>query len=246
MRELVDPCLYNWLGYGNINSPIWFIGTEEGGAEIWRNKTLSLEQSLKIRASFELSMDQKKVWEEDYQIPLSSFKGPTVWRFIAAFMIALEGKHPGDNRDLVTRFMANELGVLAGNHFLCEFLPLPKKKKKIIEPYQGIWSNINDYYSEVKEKRFQLISLALNDNPKVSLIISYEKGLTELFLKHYSDRILSTQEYAFGKKQKFVLYAIQLNSDRKIQLLKTPFFGQGNISYEGIWQMAQSLSKQAG
>jgi len=32
-RALVKSCLFNWLGYGKINSSIWFIGTEEGGEE---------------------------------------------------------------------------------------------------------------------------------------------------------------------------------------------------------------------
>lgn len=43
-ESLVKSCLYNWIGYGNINSPIWFIGIEEGGAEIWREKTQTLEE----------------------------------------------------------------------------------------------------------------------------------------------------------------------------------------------------------
>jgi hypothetical protein len=31
-NDLIEACLNNWLGYGNINSPIWFLGIEEGGA----------------------------------------------------------------------------------------------------------------------------------------------------------------------------------------------------------------------
>ena len=37
-QKLVRSCLYNWLGYGNLNGETWFIGTEEGGADIWRQK----------------------------------------------------------------------------------------------------------------------------------------------------------------------------------------------------------------
>ena len=51
------PCLYNFLGYGNLDSPVWFVGVEEGGAEIWRNQTLSLEESLRLRPQYSLSMD---------------------------------------------------------------------------------------------------------------------------------------------------------------------------------------------
>ena len=44
IEKLVPSCLYNWLGYGNPNGQVWFIGTEEGGAEIWRQQTKTLEE----------------------------------------------------------------------------------------------------------------------------------------------------------------------------------------------------------
>jgi len=62
-EDLVRSCLYNWLGYGNLNGKIWFIGTEEGGAEIWRQSTKTLEESLKLRSSYNIAMDFKTVWE---------------------------------------------------------------------------------------------------------------------------------------------------------------------------------------
>jgi hypothetical protein len=31
---LIQSCLYNWLGYGILNGMVWFVGMEEGGAEI--------------------------------------------------------------------------------------------------------------------------------------------------------------------------------------------------------------------
>ena len=90
IKDLVDSCLFNWLGYGQVNSPIWFIGMEEGGAEVWRNKTKTLKQSLEIRSRFRLQMDFQYVWEDLYNVSLDSFKGPTVWRFMAAFLLELE------------------------------------------------------------------------------------------------------------------------------------------------------------
>ena len=67
--SLVRSCLYNWLGYGNPNGVVWFVGTEEGGAEIWRIPTQTLEQSLMKRSTFSLAMDFREVWENQYQIP---------------------------------------------------------------------------------------------------------------------------------------------------------------------------------
>ena len=72
--ELINQCLYNWLGYGNLNGDLWFIGIEEGGAEIWRDRiaTLSIEDSLRERSRFHLSCSFSEVWEDVYGIPLYS------------------------------------------------------------------------------------------------------------------------------------------------------------------------------
>jgi hypothetical protein len=97
-ENTIKSCLYNWLGYGNLNTPIWFMGMEEGGEEIWRQGTHSLESSLLTRSQFKLAMDFKYVWEELYKIPLESFvsrRGAlTSWHFMAAFLLSLEGQVP--------------------------------------------------------------------------------------------------------------------------------------------------------
>jgi hypothetical protein len=56
-EQLVRSCLYNWLSYGNVGGSIWFIGTEEGGYEVLRAQTRSLEESLVIRSNFKLAED---------------------------------------------------------------------------------------------------------------------------------------------------------------------------------------------
>lgn len=103
IKELVPSCLYNWLGYGNPDGKVWFIGTEEGGAEIWRQQTKTLEESLNIRSHFHLHMDFLDVWEKKYNIPLATFKGANVWNFMAAFLLNLETQEANSNtiRDFV-------------------------------------------------------------------------------------------------------------------------------------------------
>ena len=65
-RDIVTLCPYNHLGYGNLDGPVWFVGVEEGGAEIRRCQTLTLEESLRLRAGYELAMDLRHVWEGLY------------------------------------------------------------------------------------------------------------------------------------------------------------------------------------
>ena len=43
-RKTIEPCLYNFLGYGNLNGSTWFWALKRSGAEIWRFK-LTLEES---------------------------------------------------------------------------------------------------------------------------------------------------------------------------------------------------------
>jgi len=130
-RALVKSCLFNWFGYGKINSSIWFIGTEEGGGEISRNeiRTQILDSILKIRSKFKLSMDFRHVWEDLYGIELRNFKGPTVWRYIACFLLNFRNEYK--NPKSIKKFVFEDkiLGCENSNHFLCEFFHFLKKKR---------------------------------------------------------------------------------------------------------------------
>jgi len=242
MEELVRPCLYNWLGYGNLNGRVWFIGTEEGGAEIFRQKTRNLEQSLLIRKEFNLSMDFKKVWEEYYDIPLSSFKGPTVWRYMAAFILGL------DNIDFTPEdisryiFIEKKLGSKNCNHFMCELLPLPKKAKHDIYPYENIWVNIKDYHNEVIPNRFELIKQTINANGNIKLIICYEKLLTELILDYFKNKIPQIDFFKYNSEE-YRFYELNLDKSRIVYFLSTPFFGNGRISYNGIKYIVDKINE---
>lgn len=239
---LIRSCLYNWLGYGNINGSIWFIGTEEGGAEVWRQATQTLEESLKHRSRYKLSMDFRYVWEEIYGIPLEDFKGPCVWRYMAAFLLSFSGNEV--NTMNINRFVFQDknLGSISSDHFMCELLPLPKKSKESIAYYDFIWSSIEKYRKEVMPNRFELILETVKDNQRIKVIISYEKFLTKYFLDYFNNdgRVTLIDEFVINK-ERYSLYEIKIDHNRTVKFLATPFFGNGCISYEGISQAVQSL-----
>lgn len=233
-NDLVDPCLYNWLGYGNPNGKIWFIGTEEGGAEIWRFKTQTAESSLLIRSNFELQMDFIHVWDELYGIDLSRFKGPTVWKFMAAFILSYENQDVNPESVYKYIFLDKKLGRMDSDHFLGELLPLPKIKKNEIRPYGAIYKNVKDYWKKVLDNRFNIISDTLEKNENVKLIVSYEKDLSKRLIEKFSIDCGKQAIYDESKREQiYTLYTLQF-SGRPVFLLTTPFFGQGRISYEGI------------
>jgi hypothetical protein len=241
-KSLVESCLYNWLGYGQVNSPIWFMGMEEGGAEVWRNKTKTLKQSLEIRSKFSIQMDFQNVWEDLYRVELDSFKGPTVWRFMAAFLLELENSQVNAATINDFLFSSKKLGRVDSNHFLAELLPLPKPSRASIEPYQSIWKSVLSYEDDVKEKRFKLIKEMLIKNLNVNIIVSYDRNLTEMIYKYFSINVEKTENWKFNKEQ-YYLHEFNLTDDRKILLLVTPFFGNGQISYEGLLHAARRVKK---
>jgi|LFRM01.1.fsa_nt_gb hypothetical protein len=232
-QKLVRSCLYNWLGYGNLNGETWFIGTEEGGAEIWRQKTQTLESSLNHRRHFSLSMDFKTVWEDIYGIPLHSFKGPCVWRYMAAYLLSSDGYELNQERINNYVFVEKKLGSSNSNHFMCELLPLPKRSKNDIQDYQSIWKTIKAYHREVIPRRFELIKDTIINNRNVLTIISYESLLSEKLLDYFSKRTNLESQWQY-RKERYSLYRIDISNNRQIVLLTTPFFGNGCISYDGL------------
>ncbi|MBW3112507.1 hypothetical protein KYJ26_11735 [Bacillus sp. MCCB 382] len=239
--ELVRSCLYNWLGYGNPNGAIWFIGTEEGGAEIWRQKTTTLHESLQLRKNFHLHMDFYDVWENQYQIDINSFKGATVWNYCAALLLSMNNEVV--NSSSIRDFIFNEkrLGSKRSNHYLCELYPLPKRQKNVIAPYEHIWNSVAEYYKETSQKRIQLLIDTLLENKDVKLLVAYERDVLHL-LKEHLDSIILVDNWSY-KKQQYALYEIRLDTKRKIALLSTPFFGQGQISYDGLKDTLNHISE---
>lgn len=249
MNDLIDKCLYNWLGYGNINGDIWFVGAEEGGAEIWREgiATLSFEDSLEKRSKFSLSCSFKAVWEDIYGIPLNCFKGITTWHFMSAFILAIENKKVDSKNIKDFLFINKSLGSLGSNHFMCELLPLPKKSETDF-PYVGRWRNLQEYMNEVIDKRFSMIADAIEKSQGAKLIIVYDNKTQTLikdkWIKNNKDSVVFDYSNNGKKPQKYILHFSKI-ADRNIAFLFTPFFGQGQISYDGIAKARELLKEKS-
>ena len=232
-NDLVRSCLYNWLGYGNLDGSIWFMGTEEGGAEIWRQSTQTLTSSLRLRSNFGLAMDFRSVWENDYRIPLETFSGPTVWRYMAAFLLEMRGVEASKDSIHALVYTSKQLGRPDSDHFMCELLPLPKRAKNAMEDYRSVWPSIAEYHKEVVPRRFELIRNTILAHRGVRLVVSYERLLTERMLAHFREGLMLLNAWVSGE-ERYELYRIAVAHDRQLYLLSTPFFGNGRISYGGL------------
>lgn len=245
-EQLVRSCLYNWLGYGKLNSPIWFMGMEEGGAEIWSLNTRSLDESLHLRSQFDLAMDFRTVWEDTYGIPLSTFrrKGLTAWHFMAAFLLGMEGLLVDSSTIRKFVFEDKLLGRTYSNHFMCEFLPLPRASHTSMDGYKAVWKSPREYEREVTRKRLDLIKNTLIMNRDVKLLVSYDRNFTSLFIRQFPSN--SRNEWRDERGKGFVLYKCELTSTRTVHLLSTPFFGNGQANYGGLVQAAERIGQVLG
>ena len=241
-EQLVYSCLHNWLGYGNMNAPIWFIGMEEDGSEIWKFKTKTLVESLKLRSQFKPQMDFRYVWEELFGIPLETFKGPNVWRYMAAFLLEYEGVEATTENINDYFYEKKQLGRVDSTHFLCEFMPLPKQTKASIEPYQSIWEVVDSYESEITDHRFELIKENLINHQEVKFLISYDTALTEKLMNYCSEDIKLISSWQLNDES-FLLHRVNVTKDRYVYIFSTPFFGNGRISYNGIKDCVKRVKK---
>lgn len=237
--DTVRSCLFNWLGYGNVEAPIWFIGMEEPGAE---NDIKALEESLKIRSQFEWQMDLCRVWEDLYGIPLEAFKDEQVWKYMAAFLLEFEEEEATIENIEEFIFGQKLLGREEGDHFLAVFSPLPKKKKKSIEPYQSIWENIDSYEAEITDKRLDLMKETIINHQEVQLLIAYDPVFVEKWVNRDSEDIRKISSWQL-KQESFNLYKMKVSEKRFVYLLSTPLFESGHISYKGISDCVKHIKR---
>lgn len=236
-ETIVRSCLYNWLGYGNLNAQTWFIGTEEGGEEFSKTGRLTIRQSLAKRAKFDLAMDFKAVWKDSYEyLDQHEFENllknhGNVWRYITAFYLyQSKGISYFRERDIkkeVECFFGEKFGDLKGEFFFCEFLPLPfpsSRKGKLLEPYQEIWKSKLDYENEVMPARFAQIMQEITERNNIKYIVCFDKRFIQflLALKHNTKPMYWQANN--NTKGKYCLFSLKLKPNRSIRVIGTPFF----------------------
>jgi hypothetical protein len=135
-KEIIEAC-YDWIGYGNPDSPTWIVGKEEGTLEVDQKKK-TLEESILIRSKFKRVMDFGDVWQNKFGVKLGYVTGKSLpWRFTATFILSLRGVVVNENS--INKFIINQLGRAKNDHFLAEYLPLPKKRVESIEGYNDFF-----------------------------------------------------------------------------------------------------------
>src|SRR5690606_15833384 len=91
-KDLIRSCLYNWLGYGNSNGPIWFVGIRREVRRSGGGGPKPFAPVFKSVRVLRWPMDFRGVWKDEYGIPLKNFikqRGSlTPWHFEASPLLA--------------------------------------------------------------------------------------------------------------------------------------------------------------
>lgn len=249
-ESLVRNCLYNWLGYGSLDSPIWFIGIEES---LYRwdgfDNVDDVEDFLEQRQEFGLTEDFRDVWEEEHGFTLANFSGTSTWRYQAVFMMTLGDPSLADETSSTLGRKAKKyvfddklLGRQGGDSLSGEFFPLPKSLGTI-EPYDHIWDSEAAYHREVIPGREELLTNAIEESDGVECIVSYGRAATNptpnVLLNYYPSEEVKTL-VSCDHSISYMLYRLSVDGS-PIHLIHSPFFGMGRTSYSDVAQAAKGL-----
>ncbi|MCX6078387.1 MAG: hypothetical protein NTW32_02535 [Chloroflexi bacterium] len=160
--------LLNFVGYGRLDAPVWFLGMEEAGGG---------EDNLRARLKFRAVEDcaeahrilgiTKHHWERRVI--------QRTWRGMCYIMLKLDNKV--NDAESIRNYQAELLGRFGGQTLLVELMPIPK-------PSIGTWSyeelipqyaSREDYYLKVKPRRLSYLQGLIREN-KPQIVVGYGKS----------------------------------------------------------------------
>jgi hypothetical protein len=232
--------LLNFLGYGNLNAPFWFMGMEEGSGG-----SVNLEPNITARLKFtDEIMDLQDAHNEKhlnwvYWDINNPVKFPSVWIYMARIMRALSSEKPEDwwDTEKAKQYIREKLGrsYEAGETFLTELLPLPKRKAfewpALYEQSFG-FKQRQDYEKQITPQRKDRIRTLLADE-KPKYLFCYG----ETHYPHYKD-VFPSENWRKLPETKF-----ELASNDSTQVILSPFWGNGRVGYRQMKLLIEELNR---
>ena len=166
--------LLDFVGYGNLDGPVWFLGMEEGGGG---------EERIRIQSNFERIEDLRDAHVNKMGITRHHCGNrvlQSTWKRMCHIMLSLAGV-PYDVSTLRT-YQANHLGSFGGDTLVTELMPVAKSNIRDW-PYGKLipmFRDRNHYYEEVLPARLlRFTDLVSTYQPR--LIVAYGRS----YWKHY-------------------------------------------------------------
>lgn len=170
--------LFNFIGYGQLDAPVWFLGMEERGSSKTIGARLKFKQVEDLRdAHIKMGIIEHHRGKKIIQ--------PT-WRGMCYVMLVYDGKKPTTER--IRKYQVNKLGRSNGKTLLTELLPMPKKKvtEWRYETNSLPFKNLKEYHSNIIDDRIERIRRIFKQHaPKI--VICYGKTFWENYRNIFAE-----------------------------------------------------------
>lgn len=217
----------NFLGYGNLNAPYWFLGMEEGtgGAT-----TAEIEKNMKIHATFSPVID---VYEAhllyDYDMTIQN-KFTPVWLQMAYIVRAMKGNADWEDINQAKEYVRFKLGRKDNETFLTELMPLPSPSLAHW-PYESVYPTRRQYEAEVLPQRQQLLRALIAEH-KPRYLFAYGARNRE----HYKGIVEEMHWTSLNTAN-----LIEVGQTTHTTVVIMPFFGNGALKRSDVRIMIEYL-----
>jgi hypothetical protein len=231
--EPIPPAIVNFLGYGNLAAPLWFLGMEEAA----QGETCTIEENVAIRAaSFRQTMGLHEA-QALLRAPVAARGRITsVWTFMAKLARGIiDGAADWDDRAEARSYVNERLGTPSGGTLLAELMPLPAPNASGWPTCYERWHPSRAAYEDVvRDQRVGMLRTALEGHsPRV--VIAY--GLRHW--DHYR-RVVGATEWTSIATERAPIELTGFNSGRSIAVL-TPFFGNGAMGNDDVRAIVEAV-----
>lgn len=163
----------SFFGYGNLNSPYWFIGKEEGGGK-------DLDENFRRILTWETLGKTTTVDNLDYhhRLGFTDHKFTRIqptWTKLIQILLVLEGKDPL-SKELRREYQTNHLGRLTSDHCCLELMPMASRSTSL-----WLWQELFDEYFGHKDRQAYFNQVAPARRSRLKELISTHKPKVVVF-----------------------------------------------------------------
>jgi hypothetical protein len=216
--------IVNFLGYGRLSAPVWFIGIEEGLAKMDSGDAV---KNLTARATFATVMDLReahlRLLEKGKPIDMEVNPPYTqVWDYMAKIMRAYNGNKDWRNLESAREYIRSRLGRSDADTFLTELSPIPAGNTTD-KQWMSLFKKLDPGLErKIEQRRRKLKRVLRCVSPP--LVICYGKRADDF------SELLSVDWHSVSVSSK-----VRKSQDSKRLLL--PFLGVGQMSHSVIEEL---------
>ena len=242
---------FDWLGYGHVDAPLWFVGGDSHFSTARCTRVTDHRQYHDLRRGFDRFEDFVAVWEDVLGRPVEGGEGglsPRWWA--SAFTLAYQGTRltglTTDAREARIRdytYQNPRIGRSDGDTVVADVYPLPATELDSTDRYDHVWESVDDYRRDVHPARLDRFVDAITESENVECIVAHALG--EDFANPIVDRFDGTHEATWpgvAADHSFDAYVLGGDADQTILVDAPPFRG-GLVSYETI-QLAAERARE--